>query len=61
MIHKIHGLFHLECDVCGQEARINFGEFQGAVDFKKREGWKSRRHNGRWEDVCSECQEKEGE
>ena len=59
MINNIYGHYHLACDICEQEARINFGEFDSAVRFKKDEGWKSQRRNGRWEDVCPECQKLE--
>lgn len=56
MIEKIYGFYHLVCDICGQEARINFAEFDSAVKFKKDEGWKSRREGARWCDVCPDCQ-----
>ncbi len=42
------------CDICGD---VLFPEdiFQDAVDAKKEAGWKSRRVNGEWEDVCDDC------
>lgn len=46
------------CDICGGEAEESFFEFYDAVNYKKREGWKSQKDkDGAWEDVCPECQE----
>ena len=52
-------LYFLTCDVCGEAASEKFYDFYDAVDYKKREGWKSQKHRGEWEDVCPECQEAE--
>jgi len=49
--------YHLTCDVCGEATGEKFYDFYDAVNFKKREGWKSQKHRGEWEDVCPECQE----
>jgi len=33
-------------------------DFYEAVSAKKREGWRSRKANGQWQDVCRNCQQK---
>ena len=57
MIDRDGGFYYLICDVCGEEAPASFCEFQEAVRYKKAEGWRSRRRDGEWEDVCPDCQE----
>mgnify|MGYP001119304098 CR=1 FL=1 len=58
MIDKSGGIYNLICDICGGEAEESFFEFYDAVNYKKREGWKSQKDkDGAWEDVCPECQE----
>ena len=57
MIEGDGGLYSLSCDICGEEANKFFFDFYEAVDYKKRNGWKSQKRNGEWEDVCPECQE----
>lgn len=56
-IERMGDTFDLICDICGNEAEQSFFEFQEAVSYKKREGWKSQKRKGEWEDVCPECQE----
>ena len=56
MIDKSCGFFDLTCDVCGNEADEQFFEFHEAVEYKRRERWKSQNRNGQWEDVCPSCQ-----
>lgn len=57
MIEKCRDYCYLYCDVCGKEVDDTvFYDFHDAVDYKKKHGWKSQRHNGEWEDVCPECQ-----
>ena len=47
--------YSLTCDVCGETIE-DFEVFQDAVDYKKENGWKSRKNKyGEWEDVCPEC------
>ena len=55
MIDKQYGMFTIVCDICGCESE-DFDTFQDAVDAKKRLGVKSQRQDGKWEDVCPECQ-----
>lgn len=57
-IQKIHGIYHLICDNCGEEHEQEFGYFYEAVDAKK-DGWRSRKVNGHWEDWCPKCEEGE--
>jgi len=50
-------MYFLYCDVCGEAADSDFFKFDDAVEYKKSNGWKSRKYGGEWEDVCPECQE----
>ncbi len=56
MIDKQGGAFYLICDICNDVVR-NFDDFYDAVQFKKDEGWKSRKIKGEWCDICPECLE----
>ena len=58
MIDKEHGEFILSCDYCGEEVS-GFDDFYDAVDYKKDNGWKSKKIKGEWNDVCPECQKGE--
>lgn len=58
MIDKDYDSYQLICDICGEVVK-EFDDFYDAVDYKKDNGWRSRRVIGDWEDVCPECQ-KEG-
>ena len=42
MIDKEYGKYVLVCDVCGEEV-TGFDTFDRALDYKDKEGWKSRR------------------
>jgi len=57
-IEKFGGIYTPTCDLCGEELPAEF-DFYDAVNAKKDAGWKSRKTDGDWEDVCTECQEKE--
>lgn len=57
MIDKIHGVYYLICDVCEVESAEEFLEFDEAVEHKKDHGWRSKREDEEWIDVCPECQE----
>lgn len=54
-------LYIIECDNCGDEEGT-FESFEDALDFKRDRvyGWRSRRCNGDWEDLCPDCAEEEG-
>lgn len=56
MIDQAYGLYTLICDICDHEAKPFFS-FQDAVDYKKDNGWRSKKFNGEWHDICPECQE----
>ena len=56
-IMKTAGAFCLICDNCGGEHGGSFTGFYDAVDYKKDNGWKSRKNRNEWEDVCPECLE----
>lgn len=55
MIDKQHGEYTRSCDICGEVIPETFPDFYDAVQFKKDNGWKSRKINGEWHDVCPEC------
>ena len=47
--------YELTCDECG-EVIDGFDFFMQAVDYKKENGWKSRKDKyGAWEDICPDC------
>ena len=50
--------YDLVCDDCG-EIVDDFEEFMDAVEYKKQNGWKSRKtDDGSWEDLCPSCARK---
>lgn len=55
MIDKTHGVYELECDVCGESPDETFDDFEDAVNFKREQGWKSRKIDGEWCDLCPGC------
>ena len=58
MIEKIHGVYFLICDICeDEEGAEEFPDFMEAVEYKKDDGWKSKREDGEWIDICPECQD----
>ena len=59
-IDRDFDFFSLYCDICGEEAEEQFDEFEEAVDYKKANGWKSRKRNGEWEDICPDCADELG-
>lgn len=44
------------CDVCGDELETEF-DFYDAVDAMKSAGWKKRKIDGEWYDICINCSE----
>ncbi|MTI95210.1 MAG: hypothetical protein FH749_06935 [Firmicutes bacterium] len=52
-------VYFLTCDVCGEEPPEIFNDFDDAVDYKKANGWQSKKRNGEWEDICPDCQDVE--
>ena len=55
-IEKIGSSYTTTCDICGYELPDEF-DFLDAVNAKRAEGWKSRKVDGEWQDVCCNCQE----
>lgn len=43
------------CDMCGAELETQY-DFDDAVEAKKNAGWKSRKLDGEWIDLCQDCQ-----
>lgn len=54
-IDNFQGMYTPTCDICHAELPAEF-DFYDAVNAKKREGWKSRKVDGQWEDICPDCQ-----
>lgn len=57
MIEKEYGHYIVACDVCTNEMGATFDTWQDAVDGMKKEGYQSMHIDGRWIEVCPECQE----
>ena len=55
MISKEYGKYTLICDICGSEADQEFDSFQDAIDAREDIGWKSKRVDVEWLDVCPDC------
>lgn len=47
--------YSVVCDIC-LEVGYTTDDFNDAVDYKKAYGWKSRKENGEWVDICNSCQ-----
>ena len=47
------------CDLCGEAlcTRDHVHAFDQAVAATRQAGWKARRSEDGWEDICTECQE----
>lgn len=57
MINKFGKIYTLSCDICQEEVNETFFDFYEAVNFKKDNGWKSKKdENNEWIDVCPECE-----
>lgn len=54
-IQNNHGMCIPTCDICGEELPGTY-DFYDAVESKKDAGWKSKKTDGKWEDICTECQ-----
>ena len=62
MIDKEYGEYILVCDICGEEV-TGFDTFDRALDYKDKEGWKSRRGEqldlkDGFVDICPACIER---
>lgn len=58
-IENMSGHYFLTCDICYEQANDAWSEFSGAVAGKKEHGWKSKKEDGEWLDICPRCQEVE--
>ena len=58
-IQNFGGMHTPVCDICGDELPGEF-DFYDAVSSKKREGWRGRKVDGEWQDICCVCQEENG-
>jgi len=55
MISKEYGKYTLICDICGVVTDQEFDSFQDAIDAREDIGWKSKRVDGEWLDICPDC------
>jgi arabinogalactan endo-1,4-beta-galactosidase len=55
MISKEYGKYTLICDICGAGTDDEFDSFQNAIDAREDIGWKSKRVDGEWVDICPDC------
>ncbi len=55
MKYKEYGKYTLICDICGASSDEKYENFQDAKDARKNLGWKSRKIDGEWADICPEC------
>jgi len=53
---KVYGRTVIQCDM-NCESYIEADSFDEAVAEKKEQGWKNRRVNGEWLDLCPDCAE----
>ena len=61
MIDKSGNFYTLSCDICGEEYPEHFSDFYDALEAKRDAGWKSRKTDEGWADVCDECLAREQE
>mgnify|MGYP000934636240 CR=1 FL=1 len=57
-IEKFGDTYTPICDICGEELAYEL-DFMDAVKAKKDAGWKNRKVDGEWEDICPSCQDEE--
>lgn len=55
MKYKEYGKYTLVCDICGACVDEEYETFQDTVDARKDLGWKSRKIDGDWADICPDC------
>ena len=53
-IERYYGQYTPVCDCC--ERLSGESSFTDAVRAKREAGWESRKVNGEWEDICTDCQ-----
>ena len=57
MISKEYGKYTLICDICRAGTDEEYETFQDAVDAREDFGWKSKKIDGDWADLCPDCLE----
>lgn len=57
MISKEYGKYILICDICQAVTDEEYETFQDAVDAREDIGWKSRKIDDSWADLCPDCLE----
>ena len=57
MISKDEGRYWVTCDVCSDFVEEGCSTFAEAVELKKTCGFRSKKINGEWVDLCPSCQE----
>lgn len=55
MKYKEYGKYTLVCDICDASVDEEYKTFQDAADGRKDLGWKSRKIDGDWVDICPDC------
>ena len=55
MISKEYGKCILSCDICGERTGEEYESFQDALDAREDFGWKIKRVEGEWLDICPDC------
>lgn len=48
------------CDICGEQLAEQY-DFEDAVEAKRDAGWRSKKINGEWIDLCNDCQKERKE
>lgn len=52
-IERYYSNYSLTCDLCGK--RLGADSFEDARRLKTQQGWKSRKVDGEWMDICDDC------
>jgi len=56
MIFKYKDYYKIACDYCGEVMLDEFEGFYKAVNYKKEQGWRSKKVGDRWQEICPSCQ-----
>lgn len=55
-VKRLHGLYYVECDECGEACNEDGSNYQEAVDaFKMENGRVYKDDDGDWRHACSDC------
>ena len=58
-IENYYGLHVASCDICHEAKLDGEHDFYDAVRAKKAAGWKSKKIDGEWHDICCDCQRRD--